>query len=131
MKLTFGPVGITSECKSVEMHHEALQEAVPGDNVGFCVKGVAATDIKRGYVASDSNNDPCKDTAWFRAQVVVMNHPGQIHEGYAPILDCHTSHVACKFEEIESKSDRRTGKIIEDHPKFLSNGDSAIVKFVP
>lgn len=76
MKVTFGPIGLTSEVKSIEMHHDALQEAMPGDNVGFCVKGVPASEIKRGYVASDANNDPCKDTAWFRAQIVVMNHPG-------------------------------------------------------
>merc|ERR1719505_155601 len=29
------PVGTTTEVKSVEMHHETLEEAVPGDNVGF------------------------------------------------------------------------------------------------
>merc|ERR1711971_1398210 len=42
--------------KSVEMHHESLPEAVPGDNVGFNIKNVSVKDIKRGYVASDSKN---------------------------------------------------------------------------
>ena len=62
MVLTFGPLNVTTECKSVEMHHESLSEAEPGDNVGFNVKNLSVKDIKRGNVASDSKNDPCKDT---------------------------------------------------------------------
>jgi elongation factor 1-alpha len=78
MTVTFGPLGTTTECKSVEMHHEQVTEAIPGDNVGFNVKGLSVTDIKRGYVASDSKNNPAQDTEFFKAQVIVMNHPGQI-----------------------------------------------------
>jgi len=40
----------------------------------------------------------------------VLNHPGQISNGYTPVLDCHTAHIACKFAEIKEKCDRRTGK---------------------
>jgi elongation factor 1-alpha len=78
MVVTFGPLSITTECKSVEMHHEKLEEALPGDNVGFNVKNLSVKDIRRGNVASDSKNDPCKDTQNFLAQVIVLNHPGQI-----------------------------------------------------
>ena len=67
--VTFAPGGITTEVKSVEMHHESLPEAVPGDNVGFNVKNVSVKDIKRGNVASDSKNDPAKETKSFYAQV--------------------------------------------------------------
>merc|ERR1712083_1118080 len=73
-------------------------------------------DIKRGYVASDTKNVPSMDTEWFKAQVIVMNHPGKIQNGYAPVLDCHTCHIACKFKEIESKMDKRTGKVTEEFP---------------
>merc|ERR1712136_694748 len=131
MVVTFAPVGLTTEVKSVEMHHEALTEAFPGDNVGFNVKNVSVKDIKRGYVASDSKNDPAKGAEDFQAQVIVLNHPGQIGNGYSPVLDCHTAHIACKFAELETKIDRRTGKEVEANPKFIKSGDSCIVKMIP
>jgi len=131
MTICFGPHGTTTECKSVEMHHESVAEAIPGDNVGFNVKGLSVTDIKRGYVASDNKNDPAADTESFNAQVIVMNHPGQIMNGYAPVLDCHTCHIACKFGEILNKMDKRTGKVTEEFPKSIKSGDAAIVKMIP
>jgi elongation factor 1-alpha len=131
MVLTFAPMNITTECKSVEMHHEQLEEAEPGDNVGFNVKNLSVKDLRRGYVASDSKNDPAKDTTNFLAQVIVLNHPGQIQKGYAPVLDCHTAHIACKFDELESKIDRRTGKVLEAEPKAVKSGDAALVRMVP
>ena len=96
MVVTFAPNMLTTEVKSVEMHHESLPEAVPGDNVGFNVKNVSVKDIKRGYVASDSKNKPASGVADFTAQVIVLNHPGQVSNGYSPVLDCHTAHIACK-----------------------------------
>ncbi|KAK3087357.1 hypothetical protein FSP39_005013 [Pinctada imbricata] len=129
--VTFAPVNVTTEVKSVEMHHEALPEALPGDNVGFNVKNVSVKDIKRGNVAGDSKNDPPKGAKLFNAQVIVLNHPGQIHNGYAPVLDCHTAHIACKFAEIKEKVDRRSGKKLEDNPKFVKSGDAAMVDMIP
>lgn len=197
MVVTFAPANLTTEVKSVEMHHEALQEAVPGDNVGFNVKNVSVKELRRGYVAGDSKNNPPKAAADFTAQVffqfhsslilgvkvgnnlvdrigicfcfldlelilgnfevrvvhdyrvvwrdifvitsglfthvtcqsrsngwsvqltlclnsqvIVLNHPGQISNGYTPVLDCHTAHIACKFATIKEKCDRRTGELI-------------------
>jgi len=129
--VTFAPAGVSTEVKSVEMHHEALTEAVPGDNVGFNVKNVSVKDIKRGMVAGDSKNDPPKETKDFLAQVIVMNHPGEIHAGYTPVLDCHTAHIACKFAELKEKIDRRSGKKLEDNPKMLKSGDAAMVTMIP
>lgn len=131
MVVTFAPSNVTTEVKSVEMHHESLPEGLPGDNVGFNVKNVSVKDIRRGNVASDSKNHPASEAASFVAQVIVMNHPGQIGNGYAPVLDCHTAHIACKFDTLLEKIDRRSGKSIEDSPKFIKSGDAAMVKMIP
>jgi elongation factor 1-alpha len=131
MVVTFAPSNVTTEVKSVEMHHTALTEALPGDNVGFNVKNVSVKDIRRGNVAGDSKNDPPKEAATFNAQVIILNHPGQISAGYAPVLDCHTAHIACKFETLCKKIDRRTGKELEDNPQFVKSGDAALVDMVP
>jgi len=129
--ITFAPAGVTTEVKSVEMHHQQLKEGKPGDNVGFNVKNVSVKEIRRGNVAGDAKNDPPMGAESFNAQVIVVNHPGQIGAGYAPVLDCHTAHIACKFAELLQKIDRRTGKSTEDNPKFIKSGDAAMVKLIP
>ncbi|KAF0688372.1 Aste57867_19992 [Aphanomyces stellatus] len=131
MVVVFGPSGLSTEVKSVEMHHESMPEAVPGDNVGFNVKNISVKELRRGFVASDSKNDPAKGTETFTAQVIVLNHPGQIGNGYSPVLDCHTAHVACKFKEITQKMDRRSGKVLEENPKFVKSGDACMVILEP
>jgi elongation factor 1-alpha len=127
----FAPAMIVAEIKSVEMHHESLAEACPGDNVGFNVKNVAVKDLRRGFVASDSKSNPASAVESFEAQVIVMNHPGQISNGYSPVLDCHTAHVACKFANIIEKMDRRSGKVLEQNPKFVKTGDACIALMEP
>lgn len=131
MLVTFAPAGLTTECKTVEMHHTQMEEAIPGDNVGFNVKNVGVKDIRRGYVVGDAKNDPPKETVTFKAQVIVLNHPNKIQAGYTPVLDCHTSHIACKFEKLISRIDRRTGKEAEAEPKEIKNQEAAIVLLVP
>jgi len=131
MTVTFAPAAVSSEVKSVEMHHTSLVEATPGDNIGFNVKNLSVKDIKRGMVAGDSKNDPPIQTEDFTAQVIILNHPGQVNNGYTPVLDCHTAHIACKFREIVSKMDRRSGKELEKLPKSLKSGDAAMINLVP
>jgi len=131
MLVVFAPANITTECKTVEMHHTQLAEAIPGDNVGFNVKNVGVKDIRRGHVTGDSKRDPPKETVSFNAQVIVLNHPNKIENGYSPVLDCHTAHIACKFDLILSKIDRRTGKEAEVEPKDIKNQEAAIVRLVP
>jgi len=127
----FAPGGAKGEVKTVESHHVRLEEAPPGASVGFNVKGLSMKQIRRGMVCGDSKNDPPVEVESFIAQIVIVNHPGGIHAGYTPVLDCHTSHVPCCFEALMSKVDRRTSRIIEENPNALKTGDSAMVKLVP
>jgi elongation factor 1-alpha len=131
MTVVFAPAGLSSEVKSVEMHHEQLEEATPGDNVGFNVKGLSIKDIKRGMVAGDTKNDPPMKCGSFNAQVIVLDHPNKIMAGYTPVVDCHTSHIACKFNKLIQTIDKRTGQAKEQDPKSIKTGDAAIVEMVP
>jgi len=133
MVVTFAPVQLTTEVKSVEMHHESVDEALPGDNVGFNVKNVSIKDIRRGMVASDSKNDPATGVTSFSAQVIVLNHPGEIRAGYTPVLDCHTAHIACKFVELSEKVDKRTGASLGsgDEVTTVKSGEACVVKLEP
>ncbi len=124
---------IQGEVKSIEMHHEPLQEAYPGDNIGFNVRGVGKNDIKRGDVAGHPDTKPTvvrtKDT--FKAQIIVLNHPTAITVGYTPVLHAHTAQMAVRFEQLLAKLDPKTGNVVEENPQFIKTGDSAIVILRP
>lgn len=131
MRAMFAPVGLTAEIKSLEMHHEQLPEAYPGDNVGFNVNKLAVKDLRRGYVASNADDTPASAVTSFEAQVIVMNHPGKVASGYTPIIDCHTAHVACKFGHIFEKNDKRSGQVLEANPEYVEQGDACLVELHP
>ena len=124
------PAGVKTEVKSIEMHHQQMQQAGPGDNVGFNVKGVDKKDVKKGDVVGPSN-DPPTVAAEFTAQIVVINHPTAIAPGYTPVFHIHTAQVACTITEITEKKDPKTGLTLQKNPEFIKNGDVAIVKIKP
>jgi len=126
----FEPPGLTGEVKSIEMHHQAMPQAGPGDNIGLNVKGISRQDIRRGDVIGHPSNPPTVAKE-FIAQIVVLNHPTVIAKGYTPVIHCHTATVACRLEEIIVQIDSRTGQVIKEHPEFIKNGDVAKVRFVP
>jgi elongation factor 1-alpha len=130
MKIIFMPSNKVGEVKSVEMHHEQMAKAEPGDNVGFNVRGISKTDVKRGDVAGPVDNPPTVAKS-FIAQIMVLNHPSVITVGYTPVFHCHTAQVACMFTELQKKLDPRTGTVKEENPQFLKTGDAAIVKITP
>jgi len=130
MKILFQPANKVGEVKSIEMHHEQIPQAVPGDNVGFNVRGVERTDIRRGDVAGPVDNPPTVAKT-FTAQIIVLNHPSVITPGYTPVFHAHTAQVACTFEEIVRSIDQRTGATKEEKPEFIKTGDAAIVKIRP
>ena len=120
------PAGIKTEVKSIEMHHQQLQKAEPGDNVGFNVKGVDKKDMKRGDVVG-SVQAPPNVSQIFKAQIVVINHPTAIAPGYTPVFHIHTMQIAATITEILEKKDPKTGQTMQKNPEFIKNGDVAIV----
>jgi len=91
--LVFEPSGVKGEVKSIEIHHQQIDKAEPGDNIGFNVRGVSKADIKRGDVAGHLDNPPTVAKE-FTAQIVVLQHPSVIAPGYTPVFHIHTASVA-------------------------------------
>ncbi|MGC8992590.1 MAG: translation elongation factor EF-1 subunit alpha [Thermoplasmata archaeon] len=129
-QVIFMPANKSGEVKSIEMHHQPLEKAEPGDNIGFNVRGIAKTDIKRGDVCGHVNNPPTVASE-FTAQIVVLNHPSVISPGYTPVFHVHTAQVACQIAEIIKTVDPRTGGTKQEKPDVIKTGDVAIVRVVP
>jgi elongation factor 1-alpha len=129
-EIIFQPAGVVGKVKTIEMHHEQIPKAEPGDNVGFNVRGVSKKDIRRGDVVGHPDNPPTVAKS-FLAQIAVLQHPSAIAVGYTPVFHCHTAQIACRFESLEKKLDPKTGEVKEEKPDFLKTGDIAIVKIAP
>jgi elongation factor 1-alpha len=129
-KVVIAPVNLTAEVKSIEMHHTPIEKAIPGDNIGINLRGVSKQDIKRGYVIGPADNPPTVAKE-FIAQVIIIYHPSAISAGYTPVLHAHTAQVATTFKELIAKIDPRSGQVVEEKPKSLKTGDSALVRLAP
>ncbi|WP_433626866.1 translation elongation factor EF-1 subunit alpha [Halomicrococcus sp. NG-SE-24] len=128
--VSFQPSDVGGEVKTIEMHHEEVPEAGPGDNVGFNVRGIGKDDIRRGDVCGPADDPPSvADT--FTAQIVVMQHPSVITAGYTPVFHAHTAQVACTIESIDQKIDPSSGEVEEENPDFIQSGDAAVVTVRP
>ena len=128
--VSFQPSDVGGEVKTVEMHHEEVPQAGPGDNVGFNVRGIGKDDIRRGDVCGPAD-DPPSVAETFTAQVVVMQHPSVITAGYTPVFHAHTAQVACTIESIDKKMDPSSGQVQEENPDFIQSGDAAVVTVRP
>ena len=122
--------GVIGEVRSIEMHHEQIQQAEPGDNIGFSVRGIQKKDIARGDVLGHVDNPPTV-VSEFTAQIVVLNHPTVMTVGYTPVFHIHTAQVACSITELVRKLDPATGQTLQEKPDMLKNGDAAIIKVKP
>ncbi len=122
--------GVNGEVKTIEMHHEEINEAIPGDNCGFVVRGIEKKDIARGDVLGHSS-DPPTLASEFTAQIVVLNHPSVLTVGYTPVFHMHTNQTACKITELIKTVDPASGETVKENPDMLKNGEVAIVKVVP
>jgi elongation factor 1-alpha len=128
--LVFMPSGQEGKVNSIETHYTKIDEAGPGDNIGFNVKGITRDRLKRGEVASHPG-DLCRVAKAFTGRIFIINHPTAIGEGYTPVLHLHTAQVAVKFDKLLSKLDPRTGQTLEENPAYLRTGEAAMVRFVP
>jgi elongation factor 1-alpha len=128
--VVFEPAGVKGEVKSIEVHHQQIPEAKPGDNVGFNVRGVSKQEIRRGDVAGHPQNPPTVAKE-FIAQIVVLQHPTVITAGYTPVFHAHTASVACTIEEIIAKIDPKTGAVVQEKPDFIKTGDAAKIRVRP
>jgi len=128
--LIFMPSNVQGEVKSIETHHVRIPKALPGDNIGFNVRGIAKNDIRRGDIGGRPDNPPTVARE-FIGQIIVIYHPTAIAAGYSPVLHAHTGQVSCRFTELIAKLDPRTGQTIEEKPAFLKTGDGATVRFEP
>ncbi len=129
-KIIFMPAKAVGEVKSIEMHHQEVKEAVPGDNIGWNVRGVEKKDIRRGDVCGHTDKPPSVAEE-FTAQIVVLQHPSAIAAGYTPVLHCHTAQVAGTITAILKKLDPKTGQVAAENPDFIKAGDAAIVTIKP
>jgi elongation factor 1-alpha len=128
--VTFMPSGAGGEVKSIEMHHEEHDQAVPGDNIGWNVRGVGKNDVRRGDVCGPSEKPPSVADE-FTGQIVVLQHPSAITAGYTPVFHCHTTQTACTLMSIDKKLDPKTGQVKEENAAFIKAGDAAIVTIKP
>lgn len=128
--LIFLPSNKVGEVKSIEMHHQPLQKAEPGDNIGFNVKNISSKDIRRGDVAGKTDHPPTV-VSEFTAQIVVLTHPSVIAPGYTPVFHVHTAQVACVISELVKTLDPKTGATKAEHPDTIKAGDVAIIKVTP
>jgi elongation factor 1-alpha len=129
-KIIFEPSHVEGELKSIEMHHEQMQEAYPGDNIGFNVRGVTKEQIRRGDVVGTIDKPPTVAKE-FTAQLIVLHHPTAISKGYTPVLHAHTTQVPVKFKEIKQKLDPKTGGVAQEKPDMIKTGDAAVVVLEP
>jgi elongation factor 1-alpha len=128
--VVFNPSQKSGEVKSIEMHHTMVDKAEPGDNVGFNVRGLASTDIRRGDVAGYSDSEPTfvRHDETFVGQIQLMDIPKAVSVGYTPVFHAHTAQVAVKFMDLLEKTVK--GKK-EANPSFLKTGDGCLIRFQP
>jgi len=125
--VVFEPAGAKGEVRSIEMHHQQVQSAVPGDNIGFNVRGITKDQLKRGDVMGHTDKPPAV-TMEFTAKMVVLAIPTDIAPGFTPLFHCHAAHAPGRFSEILQKIDPKTGGVMEEKPRTLKKGEAGLVK---
>jgi len=105
-ELLLGPMADGSfreiEVRSIEMHYHRVDEARAGRIVGIALKGVREADVERGMALLPADADP-EPVREFEAEVMVLNHPTRIGEGYEPVVHLETVSEAAAFYPEEGQ----------------------------
>jgi elongation factor 1-alpha len=121
---------VGGEVKTIEMHHEEVDAAEPGDNIGWNTRGVGEDDVKKGDVAGPADNPPTVVDS-FEAQVIILNHPNVVSEGYTPVFHVNTAQVSCTFTDLHETMNPKTGETLEEDPDYIKEGQAAKVEITP
>eukprot|EP00980_Cylindrotheca_fusiformis_P030259 scaffold24613_cov176-Cylindrotheca_fusiformis.AAC.3 len=128
--VALAPSGILAEVKSIEMHHQATFQAIPGHHVGFNID-VDTSKVRRGCVASDPTSTPACRVTSFESEVLILCVNSKIRSGFVSIIYCHQARVPCHWKQLKAIIDRRTGAVLSNDPEHVKNGDLCVVKFEP
>jgi len=131
MTVDIQPNNLTSEGKSIEMHHESIPQGTPCDFIGIHVKGISVKELKGSAIISDSENNPAKRCENFTARIVCLDNFGTRKIGSTVMIFLSGQYIECKIKEIKSKLDPETKKIIEENPKEIKANEKAIIIFEP
>ncbi|KAK7339172.1 hypothetical protein VNO77_19824 [Canavalia gladiata] len=134
LRLPLQDVDKISDIGTIPVEHVETSALKPGvvvtfNPTGLTIENAVVRDLKRGSVASNSKDVLTQEAANLLSQVSIMNYPG-LGNGYALVLDHHTSHIAVKFVELVTEIDKRSGEEFESEPEFLKKGDTVCCKVI-
>jgi len=130
-RLYFAPGHLTGEVISIKEGPTESDEGFAGEYIGFRLKDEVTDLVRKGYVASNAEDDPAKPVRSFTSQTIILNYPGQIKVGYTGLVHIHNIQVPCTVVEIKTKLDRKTMQKLEDNPPFVRKNDACIIKWRP
>ena len=88
MSISVSSINKTATVKSIETMKKPIQEAKPGQTVGFVVQGLSWKELKRGLVAGNASSEPPCEVEFFTAWIIVVNHPSSIKTVFHPFVLC-------------------------------------------
>jgi elongation factor 1-alpha len=122
----------TGKVFTIEMHHQQIPFAKPGDNVGINVKGLDKGNMPKNgdiiILKKDNTLQPCKT---FISQLQILDHPGELKVGYCPVGYVRTAHSALRVKEIKWRMGKETGGQKVMNPPYVKGNDVAEIVFEP
>merc|ERR1712216_1066136 len=122
----------TGKVFSVEVHHQRVDFANPGDNVGLNIKGLDKNNMPRsGDVMVYKKDTTLGQTKEFNAQIQVLDIPNEIKKGYSPIGFVRCGRAACRISKLKWKMGKETGGKKMEEPHSLKSNEMAECSFQP